>query len=69
MRVPGKRVIAHARAASDRSTAKATNGEGLPKLRRFEPEEKSKETAARSSKRRESRAAGIVTQAANLAVR
>jgi len=70
MRVPGKRVIAQCARGLGQEHRKSDECEGLPKLRRFEPEEKSKETAARSSKEaRIARCPGSSRRAANLAVR
>ena len=47
MRVPGKRMIAQCARGLGQKHRKSDESEGLPKLRRFEPNEKSKETAAR----------------------
>ena len=47
MRVPGKRMIAQCARGLGQKHRKSDESEGLPKLRRFEPDEKSKETAAR----------------------
>src|SRR6266478_9857137 len=47
MRMPAKRVIAQHARHLGQNHRESDESEGLPKLRRFEPDEKSKETAAR----------------------
>src|SRR5882762_154180 len=63
MRMPGKRVIAQRARRLGQNHRESDESEGLPKLRRFEPDEKNKETAARGGEEAANRALrGIVTQ-------
>src|ERR1700682_5485406 len=63
MRMPGKCVVEQRARGLGQEHRKSNESEGVPNLRRLEPDEKSKETAARGGEDAANRALpGIVTQ-------